>query len=294
MPLTPTPPPMPFDDGSFGALIASGEGASWPAKWRVRLGRGDSTLEVGASFLRAECQGGCGAYAELQYVRIGLDFELTHQGHTHIRHVEELFPASILGILKQPLDPRAPERFATTCREFLGRTDADLALFLANPISPMRLYEPALASLIPPQPGDTLDDWLNRHLERLLLGEQDRMPLVRIEAGGYRGLIGVREWRRGATLRTQGELKMVGQVRVECPQTGGKKGEWSGLATVVEPCAIRRAAPAPKADQVARLEAAALAWCSQLQENLRAKLEAGRAPILLHDVVPKFDVKAAL
>ena len=285
----PSTPCVSFEKGTFGALLTAGEDAPWPRKWRVQVGRA-SSLGVAASFLRVECQRGCGHKSKVEYVRIGLDFELWHQDQIHVRHVEELFPASILQILEVPLDAGAPERFATACLDFLGTTDADLALFLANPISPMRLYEPALASLIPPRQG-TFDDWLAEHLGQLLAGPESG-PLMRVEAGKYRACVVVREWRRGVTLRTQGEFKLVGNLRVECPESGAKKGEWSGRAVVVEPCLSTKEVGAPDPEQIARLEGAARTWRARFIKNLQARLEGGKAPILLSDVVPKFDVSA--
>ena len=271
-----------FAPGTLGAFLLAGSSSQgWPAAFTLRLGQ--ETLRVRRSALSLECQG-CSSRsqegADLYKLRVCLEFEVSLQGQLHVRHVEDLYPMSILEALHAALDLESAAARVQEASHLALRAldeDAPLEAFLASCIAPMRLYEPLLNALVPPAPSDSVGCWLHEHLRQVLLEAEG--VLLRLRHEGRAIELQVQQLQVQRSLRTPNEVKLLGRVVAQDEHTGQLQGSWRQRCTLLAPSLRwdqRQVERDPRA-----VERAIDAWRAHLRHSLERALAEGQCPSTL-------------
>jgi len=273
-----------FPPDTLGALIRDGANG-WTRDYSAALE--GAVVYVARSSVNIERQRcACVGMEDKTYVRVALDIGISRDGVEHIRHVEELFPGHVLDVLRTPLDEQAPERVGQVIAATLLKLDEEhpVGNLLDNCIAPMRLYEPLLNSLLPPNQDGTMAQWMGEHLSGLLCDPEG--TLVGVNFDQFEVQVCALDVTVQNDLRASGEVKLVGDVRLKDRRTGQTRGKWKSRVTLMKPSLQWRELPAPSEHTRAQLNEAIEAWRSELARNLVERLKRGAGPIMLRDVLP--------
>lgn len=265
-----------FSPGTLGEFLVNGQ-RGWPSGFGVELS--DGRVHVAKSHVTLECQG-CSARSEqgqdLYKIRVSLHFQIDKAGELHERHVEDLYPMSILEALHEAFDIEgAMVRVDEAVKSCL---DGKLDEFLGSCIGPMRLYEPLLNALVPPAPQDSVGGWLHEHLQQVLMEAEG--VLLRLKHQGKAMELQVQQLQINRGLRCPNEVKLLGRLVAQDEATGEVEGSWRQRCTLLGSSLEwdKRKVAQPQREQ---LQAALGQWRDELRRELEDALAHGETPAQL-------------
>lgn len=264
-----------FAPQTLGAFLVDGQ-RGWPKAFDVQLG--ESVIRVSKSHITLECQG-CSERSQegqdLYKLRLSIHFEILDQGQRHERHVEDLYPMSIMEALHSVLDvDQAAARVRQAIEQTLNQSQTPIETLLSSCLGPMRLYEPLLNALVPPAPEHSVGGWLTEHLKQVLLEAEG--VLFRLKHQGKALELQVQQLQVNRGLRCPNEVKLLGKLVAQDEQTGALEGAWRQRFTLLDASLKWDQRKLERDDQ--EISGVLERWRQSVRQELERALEEGDTP----------------